>query len=579
VRPKTQTAIVILSAVGISASGLLGLIGSPIHPERFDAKTVVVAPAGNEGVRITEYVDIDFGSTRRRGYERVIPTDFGVPTEITAMSPSAPSDVSTALLGNELRIRVGDPNITITGRHRYELRYTLPAARLSSGYLALDIIGTEETLLTRRFTVIITGFALTDTTCSVGVRGAVGGCALLRTSPGLETVIAPLQPGQGITVEGVITGIGPPVAVDPGPPLPQRSERDTRPIAAVMLIGGIATGTRVIRRSAQRGVNLVGAEGGAAGAAFGDDSGPTREISDRELTALATIEFAPPSGIAPWEGKALLEESVTEEVTEAWFTSLQGDGVIELAEKDDALLVTAGSQFHSLDTAQAQLLGEVLPADGALRLKEFDPKFALVWAKVGHWQRDHLHDRNWWNHKLSTIGPKSLAQATVGLAVVLVLGTAITGWVVRKDGADFGQTSGTWWFAIFWSMLAAALIAQTAGTSTRRRRTAAGSAAYLRTESFRRFLAASEARHVEEAWKRGVLREYTAWAVALGEADAWRRAAEALANPAVSAAVTGAALSSRRYFSAAHTRPSSGSGSGGRGGVGGGGGGGRSGSW
>jgi hypothetical protein len=50
-------------------------------------------------------------------------------------------------------------------------------------------------------------------------------------------------------------------------------------------------------------------------------------------------------------------------------------------------------------------------------------------------------------------------------------------------------------------------------------RTAAGSAAWLRVESFRRFLADSEAYHAEEAAKRGVLREYTAWAVAVGEID------------------------------------------------------------
>ena len=52
----------------------------------------------------------------------------------------------------------------------------------------------------------------------------------------------------------------------------------------------------------------------------------------------------------------------------------------------------------------------------------------------------------------------------------------------------------------------------------------AGSGLWLRVESFRRFLAESEAYHAEEAAKRGVLREYTAWAVAVGEIDRWSRA-------------------------------------------------------
>src|SRR4029453_9709289 len=58
-------------------------------------------------------------------------------------------------------------------------------------------------------------------------------------------------------------------------------------------------------------------------------------------------------------------------------------------------------------------------------------------------------------------------------------------------------------------------------------RTPAGSGLFLRVESFRPFLAESEAYHGEEAAKRGVLREYTAWAVALDEIDRWSRAVAA----------------------------------------------------
>ena len=57
-------------------------------------------------------------------------------------------------------------------------------------------------------------------------------------------------------------------------------------------------------------------------------------------------------------------------------------------------------------------------------------------------------------------------------------------------------------------------------------RTETGSAMWLRIESFRRFLENSEARHVDEAAERGVLRQYTAWAVALGESKAWSDAVD-----------------------------------------------------
>jgi hypothetical protein len=99
-------------------------------------------------------------------------------------------------------------------------------------------------------------------------------------------------------------------------------------------------------------------------------------------------------------------------------------------------------------------------------------------------------------------------------------------------------------------------------------------------ESFRRFLHESETFHAEEAAKRGVLREYTAWAVALGEIDRWERAVEgstAIPSDAGLGYVHMApALMSSTSSTA--TAPSS-SGGGGGGSVGGGGGGGGGGSW
>jgi len=113
-------------------------------------------------------------------------------------------------------------------------------------------------------------------------------------------------------------------------------------------------------------------------------------------------------------------------------------------------------------------------------------------------------------------------------------------------------------------------------------RTATGSALALRTESFRRFLAASEGKHVEWAWEQGLLREYSAWAVALGAADAWTTAVQSsnIADPQVALAGPLLVHSAASSFSSARTAPSSsGGGGGGGGGVGGGGGGGSSGSW
>ena len=159
------------------------------RPEHFDAKQVTVWPvdevqSGGDGIRIREVVDIDFGINERRGYQRIIPNDFGVPINIVASSPDAIDDVDAVQVGGETRIRIGDPNITFTGRHRYVLEYELPDAMLSSGQLSLDIIGTDEPLETDRFEVVLTGFEFSETTCDTGSRGNFGGCNLAKDEVG-----------------------------------------------------------------------------------------------------------------------------------------------------------------------------------------------------------------------------------------------------------------------------------------------------------------------------------------------------------------------------------------------------------
>ena len=84
-------AVVAASVLGGAALALAGLIGTD-RSEGFDGKQVTVTPTGDDGLRIREVVDQDFGRHDRHGYERIIPNDFGVPTDIEASSPDAPAD-------------------------------------------------------------------------------------------------------------------------------------------------------------------------------------------------------------------------------------------------------------------------------------------------------------------------------------------------------------------------------------------------------------------------------------------------------------------------------------------------------
>ncbi len=577
------------AVVGCGALAYVGLIGEPSPEERFESKQVVVSPAGGDALRIREVIDVDFGGAARRGLERDVPTDFGVPTDVTVHSDTAPDDLTVIPMSGEVRFRIGDPDVTNTGQHRYVIEFTLPEARVTEGQLALDIIGNDEELGTGRFEVVVAGLELRDPRCNTGRAGAAGGCDLVADGDVYRAVIDPLRPGAGVTIGGDIVGRVD-VATPPLPPLPERRPEPDRTWLALALLpigAASAAGSYVV--SARRGRNEVYA-GGAADAAFGalpapgsDPSGapPTRLVTDRRLGELATVEFAPPVGLEPWEAAVLLRERIDDETVRAWFSGLAGRDVIVLETTGTDLTMAWGSRRADLDEQTEQLLATVVPAEGTYRFGSYDEALARVWSVVRARQGDRIAASGWWKHQPPSTGGGTpwYAFGVVALMLAFGFGTVIVAALAALTNA---------WLAAAFTVVVIAVIAHLAYSSLRPARSAAGSALALRAESFRRFLDASEGQHVQWAWERGVLREYTAWAVALGAAEAWSRALRASDLPAETRTASTTPLllhSMGRSVSSAHTKPSSSGSSGGGGGsfsggrVGGGGGGGRSGTW
>jgi hypothetical protein len=585
--------VVAVAVLVVPVGVLVGGVGGGHHPERFDAKQVVVTPVGN-GLRIREVVDQDFGSQDRRGYQRIVPHDFGEPTDIEAFTSDAPSTLWISDLGFETRLRIGDPDITINGQHRYELSYTLPDAQLSSGQLALDIIGTDETLETGRFEVILAGFVLDDPVCNVGSAGESGGCELTRDGDLYRAVIEPLAPGEGITVGGTIVSLGRPAEV----PFPADIEmRQPRRVlgAALLLALGAAGAMAVWLVQRGRGRNVVGGDD-VVDAAFSDAAGSmppdveTRLVTDAELDDMATIEFEPPRGLHPWQGAILLDEAVSSRSVSAWFAEKIATDVLELID-EPRLILSKGPRWDDDDLETEQYVRDIFREEDTLTLGRYQPTLGSVWQRILTDQERFVKAKGWWVDR----GPGTGSTVSLTAAVAAMVGgpaAAILAILLWSLG---------WWSS--WIVCAVAALGLGAGVAAiayeplRARRSAQGSALALRTESFRRFLASSEGQHVDWAWERGVLREYTAWAVALGAAAAWGKAIdESAVPPSELTSFVPPAVFERHLSSIESARtpppppPSSGGSSGGgssssfsssfsSGSVGGGGGGGSSGSW
>lgn len=255
------------AAAAIGVASLTGVIGEE-RRERFDSKQIVVSPSGTDGLHVTEVVDIDFGDHQRHGYERIIPDDFGVPIEVTADSPDAPDELTVESIGDgRTRIRIGDPDTTVSGQHRYVLEYTYPRANLASGEIALNIIDAGEKLETTRFEVVVTGFELTNLRCNVGAEGAEDGCELTPDDDLYRAVIAPLEAGDGMTIGATVLSRREVVAVPP-PPAPKPKHNRRAPLAAGATLLGAATGGGIYAWARRRGRNEV-FSGGAADASYG----------------------------------------------------------------------------------------------------------------------------------------------------------------------------------------------------------------------------------------------------------------------------------------------------------------------
>jgi uncharacterized membrane protein YgcG len=585
---KARHVAVGVAIAATSALAAFGVIGDGNPEEKIDSWQTIVEPGGGDALRITETIDWDFGDARHHGIFRQIPNDFGAPVDIEASSPDAPDDLNVTDEGFRTTIKIGDPDTTITGQHRYTLSYTLPDAQVTSGVLNIDIFAPDE-FVRDHFEAVVRGFELDDPRCFVGANGATTECELEHGDGFYKVTIEPLPTFTGITIAGDIAGTIDPVDVAV-PPLPDRREDHRLQLTIAVAAIGVLAAAGVYVWARRRGRNEVYA-GGAADAAFGElpppnpDGSPragvpTMLVADDKLDDLATIEFVPPKGLQPWEGAVLINEKLDDGTVQLWLSGLAGREAIDIDDSTGKVAIGSGRRRGELDSADAALLDELIGTDGPYETGKYDPQFAAAWKQVAAMQRERIAGSGWWKRMAPGTSLRGAGSATFGLILLGVV-LAISGKVAGSIFAAFAS----WPAALLLGLLFPAAIAYIAYSVLLSARSAQGSALTLRTESFRRFLHASEAKHVEWAWEHDLIREYSGWAVALGEADAWSDALERanIPEPARTSAMPVLIAATSPSITSSHVAPSSsgsgGGGGGGGGGVGGGGGGGSSGSW
>jgi hypothetical protein len=564
----------IVLAVAVLVVGGVAAVGAAIGDgERITGMWVGAEIGGDGDARIVEAIDWDFGPSAHHGIFRDVP-GLRPDAPVSVSSATAPADVELSGSSQQTRIRIGDPARTVTGRHRYTIGYPLGGVA-PDGRLAWDAVGTSWPVAVAGVEIhAVAPFELLDPRCVRGAAGADDPCGVTQPEPGhLVARVDALSSAEGVTLYATA---GRRLAAAPGLPAPPSGQPDDPGtglllpglLAAAFALAAAAMTSRLVRLAGRERV----AAGGSADAAWGGTGGEVR-IDAGKLASLATIEFVPPPELTPAQGGVVLTEAVREEHKVAWLIGAAIDGYVDLqGNRSTVTLVRLprrdGSTAYTLDTAFA--------GRERLLLGLYDERFAKAWEAVGGelaaWQRSC----GLWD----TAGERrrTLVRVLGGVA-------ALAGLVVAGVGGAAANRWGAAWLVLvaLGALLAGAGLAAALRAWELRVRTAAGSGLWLRVESFRRFLAGSEAHHADEAAKRGVLREYTAWAVAVGEIDRWSRVVGASGAGRDPAAVRYAAIAPSLYAatSATSNEPSKGNGGSGGGGgsVGGGAGGGGGGSW
>lgn len=602
--------LAVLLGVGGTVAALLG------DTERI-ASYWTAAEIGPDGTAdIVEVIDYDFGPRQRRGIFRDVPgLPPTSPVEVTVVD--APDDVTLLERGSsrrvETRIRIGDPDITVTDRHRYTIRYGLDTLLLGQHpddandfdefvgsadddgeeadaplepppYVAWDAVGADWEIPIEEAEIhLVDRFELTDLECSQGSFGEEGGCTVSQVEPGhLVVSTSGLDSGEGVTIvarrlDWLTTPPTLPEAPTGGPDDPGSGWWLPGIVAlgaAVLPMAGIS---RIVRQAGREEVYA----GGAADAAFGPPPGETWPVvimDADELAQLATIEFEAPRDLSATAGGIILQERVENRHQMAWLIECAIREEIEIEGEGKDMRIRRGSAPPH-PTVEGTL-DAMFGGRDEIELGTYDETFGKAWKKLGGelddwWKASGLWQPEGHRRRKKAIGYGLLA-ALVG-AALLALGSVMA---VRGEDAWLG-------LVLIGSAFAGGGLAAMVRSWELPIRSAEGSSRWLQVESFRRFIANSEVRHAEAAARMGLLRQYTAWAVALDELAHWNAAVDAAAAVPGSEAAghrsdlafVAMAPSLSSATTSTFTAPSSSGGGGGGGGVGGGGGGGGGGSW
>jgi type II secretory pathway pseudopilin PulG len=563
-----------------------------------------IAIGSDSKLTITEDIQVDFGSQSKHGIFRTIPLRYRFDStqdrfydltvdSVTNGSQPVPYDDSISS-DNEV-IKIGDPNVTVSGRQRYVIAYTVAGAMNSFAdhdELFWNVDGALWPVPKQAVsaTVHISGGGVLDSACYQGVPESTETCAHSNSTTSADfSSTRALASGEEMSVAVSLT----PGAVAIPPPILEPRQRqfpedafDTTPVT----IGLFALLTLL-------GVGLVGWNWWRHGRdrayvtryylANNPTAPPDAPAEHEQVEPLfanepLVVEFGPPQKMKPAELGLILDQSADTKDVTATIVDLAVRGYLTIAEagKSDWMLTwKAGGDAAQLLPYEKTLLDGLFTGRTAVKLSDLKGTFAPNLKKA---ESEIYADAM--SRRLFSSRPD---QARLGWGC-LGCGTVLVG---------FAVTVGLG-IALGWGLVGLAVvitgIALTATFPFMPQRTAAGREILQQTLGFRLYMTTAEKYRQQFAEKAEIFTQLLPYAIVFGCVTQWAKAFEGIDTSASSSWYVGNAPFQAAFLASSlesmntnissaitYTPPSSGSSSGFGGGgfSGGGGGGGGGGSW
>ncbi len=497
---------------------------------------VRIEPSGD--LFVTETIVQEFGSTERHGilryipdrlryddrYDRITPIEL---VDVTASSRATPVDVETSSENGNFVIRIGDPDVTITGRHTYTIAYRVEG--MMNGFpdhdeLYWNGIGTEWEQPIDQVRIRVEGpDAITRTACFQGPYGATFPCDSQRVRGGIATFAH--EDLGSYTAMTFVVALPPGSVANTEPILDERWSLSRAFSATPTTVGGAAALSAIVvlgfgwllwRRGRDlrfRGSQIDQVMGGPVEAEV--QAVPLWERGD------APVEFAPPEGVRPGQiGTLVDEEANTLDVT-ATIVDLAVRGFLRIEEipkkwflgKPDWRLARLPEAADTLLTYERTLLDGLFEDGDDVLLSELKRTFAARLTKVKDALYADVVDRRWFLKR-----PDRIRQTWTGIGIAaLLLGIAATVLL-----AVFTH------LALLAIPLVLGGLLLTAGASRMPRRTAKGTAMTRRVSGFRRVIETAEEHMSRWAEQENIFTRLLPYAVVFDVTDKWANAFEGL---------------------------------------------------